>query len=477
MATMERAREIKTPSFTLACVSLIVLVGMIIIGTNVFGINLRMMFFICWLPAAAIGWYLGYTYQDIETASLNTIRAGFQPAIILLVVGAMIAAWIASGTVPVLIYYGLKIVNPRYFLPIVLISCSVTSLFTGTSWGTIGTVGLAMVGIGLGMDMNIGLVIGAVVSGAFFGDKMSPISDTTVMASALAGVPVMKHVKHMMWTVTPGYVISLVLFWILGIKYANLALDLTSLNETLAVFEANFKLGFIPLLPMLFLFYLLASGKPSIPSILSAGVFGALIAVFYQGAPLGKIFNVMYSGFSIESGSAFVDSIINRGGVTSMRDFTNVMIGSFGFAGMLKGIGIFDAFMKPICAKVKSVVGATLACMMVELGSLATGSTQSFANVMTGTLVSPLYKQCRLKPENMSRAMEDFGTQGAIFIPWGVNALYVAGMYSVDPLIFIPFCFLNAAVPIISIIYAATGFSMTKYADGEEIPESAYPMV
>lgn len=477
MKTKERVKEIKTPSFTFACIALFALVGTIIAGTNAYSINLRMMFFICWLPTIAIGWYLGYTYDDIEKAALNTIRAGFQPAIILLVVGAMIAAWIASGTVPALIYYGLMIMNPKFFLPVVLIVCSIMSLFTGTSWGTIGTVGLAMVGIGLGMDMNIGLVIGAVVSGAYFGDKMSPISDTTVMTSALAGVPVMKHVKHMLWTVVPGYILSLAVFAVLGIKYAGLTLDYTSINEIMKVFSANFKLGFLPLVPMLFLFYLLATGKPSIPSILSAAVFGALIAVFYQGNGLSRVFNMMYHGFTVESGSIFVDKILNRGGVASMRDFTNVMIGSFGFAGMLKGIGIFDAFMKPICEKVKTVFGATMACLLVEMSSLSTGSTQSFANIMTGTLVSPLYKQCRLKPENMSRAMEDFGTQGAIFIPWGVNALYVAGMYSVEPMVFIPFCFLNAFVPIISIIYGATGVSMTKYKDDEEIPEGAYPMV
>jgi len=333
-----------------------------------------------------------------------------------------------------------------------------------------------MVGIGMGMDMNIGLVIGAVVSGAFFGDKMSPISDTTVMSSALAGVPVMKHVFHMLWTVVPGFIITFILFLVLGIQNANASIDYTTVNETMEVMAANFKLGIIPLLPMLLLFYLLATGKPSIPSILGAGLFGVAVAVFYQGQGLGDVLNIMYKGYVSNTGNSFVDTILSRGGFTSMRDFTNVMLGSFVFAGILKGCGILDAVINPICAKVKTVLGATLACLLVEMCALATGSTQSFANVMTGTPVSPLYKQLRLKPENMSRAMEDFGTQGAVLIPWGVNALYVAGMYGVDPMVFIPFCFLNMLVPVISIIYAITGFSMTKYADGEEIPEGDYPM-
>lgn len=480
----KKTREIKTPSFALALTTVALLVAMIIIGTKgieVIGlkglnVDLRLMFFIAWLPAIGVSWYLGHEYKNIEKSAIDTIRSGIQPAVILLVVGGMTSAWIASGTVPALIYYGLKILNPSMFLPIVLVTCSITSLFTGTSWGTIGTVGLAMVGIGMGMDMNIGLVIGAVVSGAFFGDKMSPISDTTIMSSALAGVPVVKHIKHMLWTVVPGYIVTFVLFLIMGIQNAGATMDYAAVQETMDAMAANFNLGFIPLLPMLLLFYLLATGKPSIPSILGAGLFGALIAVFYQGAALGDVLNIMYKGFTIDSGSTFVDTILNRGGFVSMRDFTYVMIGSFGFAGILKGAGILDACIRPLCEKVKSPLGATVACGVVEMCALSTGSTQSFANVMTGTLVSPLYKQLRLKPENMSRAMEDFGTQGAVLIPWGVNALYVAGMYGVDPLVFIPFCFLNILVPIISLIYGATGFAMTKYKEGEEIPQDAYPM-
>lgn len=204
MAKEKKNREIKAPSTPLAVCTVVVLFLLIIIGTKGIsaigipglGVDLRLMFFIAWLPAIGVSYYLGHSYKDIEKSAIDTIRAGVQPAIILLVVGGMTSAWIASGTVPTLIYYGLDIINPKMFLPLVLILCSVTSLFTGTSWGTISTVGLAMVAIGMGMNMNIGLVIGAVVSGAFFGDKMSPISDTTVMSSGLAGVPVMKHVKH-----------------------------------------------------------------------------------------------------------------------------------------------------------------------------------------------------------------------------------------------------------------------------------------
>ena len=484
MAKEKKNRESKAPSTPLAVCTVVVLFLLIIIGTKGIsaigipglGVDLRLMFFIAWLPAIGVSYYLGHSYKDIEKSAIDTIRAGVQPAIILLVVGGMTSAWIASGTVPTLIYYGLDIINPKMFLPLVLILCSVTSLFTGTSWGTISTVGLAMVAIGMGMNMNIGLVIGAVVSGAYFGDKMSPISDTTVMSSGLAGVPVMKHVKHMLYTVVPGFIITFVLFVILGIKNANATMDYETVRTIMDSMASNFKLGLVPLIPMVILFYLLFTGKPSIPSILGAGLIGCAVAVAYQGMGLGDVLNIMYKGYAGDAGNDMVNTILNRGGFVSMRDFTNVMLGSFGFVGILKGCGILDACIKPLCERVKTPFGAVAACGVVELACLATGSTQSFANVTTGALVTPIFKNLRLKPECMSRAMEDFGTQGAVLIPWGINALYVAGMYNVDPGVFIPFCFLNIAVPIISLIYGATGFTMFKYADGEEIPEGDYPM-
>lgn len=302
MAKEKKNREIKAPSTPLAVCTVVVLFLLIIIGTKGIsaigipglGVDLRLMFFIAWLPAIGVSYYLGHSYKDIEKSAIDTIRAGVQPAIILLVVGGMTSAWIASGTVPTLIYYGLDIINPKMFLPLVLILCSVTSLFTGTSWGTISTVGLAMVAIGMGMNMNIGLVIGAVVSGAFFGDKMSPISDTTVMSSGLAGVPVMKHVKHMLYTVVPGFIITFVLFVILGIKNANATMDYETVRTIMDSMASNFKLGLVPLIPMVILFYLLFTGKPSIPSILGAGLIGCAVAVAYQGMGLGDVLNIMY---------------------------------------------------------------------------------------------------------------------------------------------------------------------------------------
>ena len=233
---------------------------------------------------------------------------------------------------------------------------------------------------------------------------------------------------------------------ILGIKNANATMDYETVRTIMDSMASNFKLGLVPLIPMVILFYLLFTGKPSIPSILGAGLIGCAVAVAYQGMGLGDVLNIMYKGYAGDAGNDMVNTILNRGGFVSMRDFTNVMLGSFGFVGILKGCGILDACIKPLCERVKTPFGAVAACGVVELACLATGSTQSFANVTTGALVTPIFKNLRLKPECMSRAMEDFGTQGAVLIPWGINALYVAGMYNVDPGVFIPFCFLNIAV-------------------------------
>lgn len=465
-------KKVKEPSFGFALLSLLGSVAFIIVGTLVFKATLHMMFLLTWLIVFAVGIYLGHSFESLENGAYDMIKTALQPIMILLAVGAMVGTWIASGTVPSIIYYGLKLINPKIFLLLTLLLCSITSLATGTSWGTIGTAGLAMVGIGMGMGINPGLVAGAAVSGSYFGDKLSPLSDSTILAAAVAKTNIVDHIKHMLWTVTPGYIISAILYLILGMKYAGANLDYNRINEILVAMENNFNIGFLPFIPAIVVIVLLASKKPAFPSILIGAIIGSIIAVFYQGQTVSSMLNIMYNGFKIDSGTPFLDTILNRGGVTSMRDNTNMMICAFGFSGILRTAGILDAIIKPLTKRIKSVFGLVFATFCVNWSFLATGATMSFASVMTGTLLEPVYRKWRLKPQNLSRAIEDFGTMGGPLIPYGANALYISGMFGIAPMTFIPFCFLNIIVPIISLTYAFFGFTMYKYKDDEVVPEA-----
>ncbi len=468
----EKEREIRKPSLALSLITLLGSVAFILIGTTVFDASLALMFFLVWIIVFAVGLYLGNSYKDLESGAIDMMKTSLQPTMIILVVGAMIGAWIASGTVPAIIYYGLKIINPNLFLPFTMVLCFLTAMVTGTSWGTIGTSGLAMVGVGLGMGMNPGMVAGAAVSGSFLGAKMSPLGDAAIVDSGLVKVPLTTHIRHMIPTAIPGIVISLVLYAILGLRYAQSSLDYSRIESITHDLAAVFKMGFVPLIPAIFLLILLIMHKPSFTSILLGAVVGLVIAVVWQGEPLSNVLKVMYEGYVVKSDSKFLTTILNRGGMLNMADTTFVMLGAFGYAGIMKKAGILDAVIQPLTARIKSVFGLVSTTFLLVAAFLLTGGTMTFASVMTGTLMLPLYRKWRLRPENLSRSMEDCSTMLGPMIPYGVNALYVSSMFGIAPMQFIPFAFLNMLIPLTTLIFGLFNINMTRYGDDEEIPVS-----
>lgn len=369
------------------------------------------------------------------------------------------------------IYYGLKIINPRLFLPFTMILCFLTALVTGTSWGTIGTSGLAMVGVGMGIGMNPGMVAGAAVSGAYLGAKMSPLGDAAVVDSGLVKIPLIVHVKHMIPTAIPGVILSLILYTVLGMNYADQALDYSRIDQITAELAAVFHMGIVPLLPIVFLLVLLLLKKPTFISILLAGAAGLITAVIWQGETVSSVLTVMYSGYTVDSESEFLNTILNRGGMVSMMDTIYVMLGAFGYSGIMKKAGILDGILEPLTARIRSVFGLIVTTVVMVIAFLMSGGTMTFSFVMTGTLLLPIYKKWRIRPENLSRAMEDTATMCGPLIPYGVNALYVAGMFGISAMDYIPYAFLNFLIPLTTLIFGFFNINITRYKDNEEIPE------
>ncbi len=466
----KKEREIKKPSLALSLITLLGSVAFILIGTTVFDAPLAVMFFLAWIIVFTVGLSLGNSYKDLENGAIDMMKTSLQPTMIILAVGSMIGAWIASGTVPAIIYYGLEIVNPSLFLPFSMILCFLTAMVTGTSWGTIGTSGLAMVGVGLGMGMNPGVVAGAAVSGAFLGAKMSPLGDAAIVDSGLVKIPLMTHIKHMIPTTLPGVVISLVIYTVLGLRYSQANLDYSRIEIIMQDLSSVFKMGFIPLIPALLLLILLIMRKPSFISILLGSVAGLVVAVAWQGESLSSILKIMYEGYVVKSDSEFLTTILNRGGMLNMADTTFVMFGAFGYAGIMKKAGILDAVIQPLTARIKSVFGLVFTTFLLVAAFLLTGGTMTFASVMTGTLMLPLYRKWKLRPENLSRAMEDCSTMLGPMVPYGVNALYVSSMFGIPPMQFIPYSFLNMLIPITTLVFGFLNINMTRYGDDEEIP-------
>lgn len=463
-------KEKTTMSFGMACSALGLIIVFMVIGILIYKVKLPTLLFFSWLIVVPFAYKVGLTYSDLQNGAFEMIRRGMEAIIIIMAVGALTGSWIASGTVPGLIYVGLKVMSPSFFLITSLFLCSMVSLATGTSWGTIATAGIACMGIGEGLGVPAGMTAGAVICGAYFGDKMSPLSDTTNMCPAVAGTDVMTHIKHMFYTTIPSYVITAIIFLVLGFKYGSSNVDMSNVHAIMDSISGLYNVGFIAFIPAILVITLLIMKQSPVTSILLGAVVGIIIAVLYQGHPLNFAAGTLYSGFSGDFGNEFLNKLLNRGGIASMLQLATIMITGLGLGGMLRVSGILPAIVTKLTNYIKSVGSLIVTTLIIGYVGNAIGGSQSFAHVMTGTLMEPLFTQFKLKPENLSRALEDGGTMGAPIIPWTGSGVYCATMLQVPWSAYVPYCFLNFLCPVFSTIYGFTGYSMKKYSD-EEISE------
>ncbi len=399
-------------------------------------------------------------FGKVQTAMFDAIRSALGAIMILLVVGVMVGTWIASGTIPTIIYIGLRLINPQFFLLCALIICSLLALATGTSYGSAGSAGIAMMAIGEAMGIPAGMTAGAVLCGALFGDKLSPFSDTTNMAPAMAGGDLFKHIRSMLYTTIPTYLASAVLFTILGFRYGGANYDPTLINETCEGIRANFSISPLTMIPVAVVIVLLLFKVDAVPAILLGGIAGLVVAIPLQGQNLVDMLGIAYNGFTIESGSELIDKLLNRGGITSMSSTAYVMIFAVGLGGALESLGVLRHLTDPVVSKIRSIpqlVGSTLivsyACGMI-------GCTMAMDHVLTGKIMAPVYKEKGVAPEVLSRTMEDCGTVGAVLYPWHTSSIYFCGVLGVTYLQYLPYAFMSYLAPVAAMICALTGFGI-----------------
>lgn len=437
--------------------------GFVAVGLILFEAPLELMFLLSWIVVVPLLMRLGYKYGELQEMAWEMATASFEPNVVLIVIGAMIAVWIASGTIPMVIYMGLKFISPKIFLLSALILSSFTSLATGTSWGTLGTVGLALIGIGNAMGIPSPMTAGAIICGAYFGDKMSPLSDSTILAASVSGTDVMTHVKHMLWTTVPAYVITAILFVVLGLQHVSGVYDTSTANEIMATFSQFYNFSLLEFLPIVIVLVLLVANTPSIIALMIGTISGMFVAVLHQSIKLGQLLDYMVNGFVIDTGSPFVDILLNRGGIMSMMSAFLAIFLALCISGMLDKTGVLSVLVNPLIKKCGNSTFKIIACTAVlTYVTNAIGSSMLFASIVTATLMKDIFMQNHIAPENLSRTLEDAGTFGAVLIPWNSNAIYASQMLGVAPLAFIPYCFLNWITPVIDLIYAKTGFTVKK---------------
>ncbi len=419
--------------------------------------------------AAVVGALHRYTWKEMLEGITAANAAAIPAMLIILSIGILIAAWVAGGVIPTMVFYGLQIISPSFFLVTALLLCSLVSLAIGSSLSTIGTVGVALFGIGSALGIPPAVTAGAIVSGAYFGDKMSPLSDTTNLAPSVSGAGLFDHIRHMMVTTTPTYLICVVLYGALGAFYGGgEAGSETQIALTLQTLEENFVIHPLLLLPPLLVLLMVIFKIPALPGLMGAAALGVLSAVFVQGFPAQSLPSLLMDGFQMETGAAAVDTLLNRGGLMSMMKTVALMTLALTFAGIYERTGMAGSILHRILGLVRSDRGLVVATVLTAWGVLIGTGQQYVAIILTGRLFRPLYEERRLKPQNLSRALEDAGTVFGGIVPYSTGAAFTESALGVSAWQYGPFTFFGWINPLVSITLALLGKSMPKQAEQAE---------
>jgi NhaC family Na+:H+ antiporter len=450
----------KTPSFGIALLPLVLMGLLLGVGYGVYKIKPQVLLVAAAFLTGGLGVLLKFSWKEMEQGIVESIRKALPAILIMLTVGILIGSWMASGTIPMVIYFGLKLISPKFFLVTACLVCSVTALATGTSWGTVGTVGVAFIGIAMGLGVPLGLAAGAVVTGAYFGDKMSPFSDIPNLAAVTAGANLFDHIKHMMWSAVPGWLISLAVFFAVGLKYRSDSVDSATLTLILDTLRKNFRFNLWLLLPMIVVFYLAFTKRPTIPGMLLSSVLAAVLAAIFQKASLVEISQAVNTGYPAHTGVEVVDKLLARGGLMSMMETQLVAFAAFSFGGIMQRTGlltvILDRVMKA-ARKVGSLVAVTIgACVMT---ALVTGSSY-LSVILPGELLAPAYRKRGLAAKNLSRIIDECGGIIVPLIPWSMAGVYITGALGVPVFSYLPWAIGNYLAIAILALYGATKFTM-----------------
>jgi NhaC family Na+:H+ antiporter len=418
------------------------------------------------IVAAVIAVLNGWKWSYLEKGIIAAIDRSMQAMLILMVVGMMIGAWIAGGVVPAMIYYGLMILNPSFFLIAACLLCSIVSLATGSSWSTAGTIGVALVGVGLGLGINPAMTAGAIVSGAYFGDKMSPLSDTTNLAPAVAGSDLFEHIRHMIYSTAPSLIIALILFGILGIGNSSSSVDMSAVSTLMDGIKDEFWISPVLLLAPLCVILMVAFKMPALPGLIGGTILGVVFMGVQGVSPTdwGVLLNYGYESISeIDE----IYQLLTRGGMQDMMWTISLIMCAMTFGGIMDSSEqlktLAEALMK-VAKGVGSLVTVTVvSCIFMNIVSC----DQYLAIILPGRMYKEAFEDRRLKSKNLSRALEDSGTMTSCLVPWNTCGATMSKFLTVPTLSYLPFAFLNLLSPIVSIFYGFTGITMHKMTEEE----------
>ena len=434
--------------------------------------------------ATLLGLRFGYSWKELERGMVEGISLATGAILILLVVGSLIGTWILAGIVPSMIYWGLQILHPSYFFVAATVICALVSLATGSSWTTVSTIGIALIGIAAVLGLSLGVAAGAIISGAYFGDKLSPLSDTTNLAPAMAGTDLFTHIRHMLWTTVPSIGLSLVLFLFIGLSFSPAAPS-QDLDAILRALQTDFRIGWYLMIPPAIVLLLVMRKMPAFPALLIGAVLGAVFACLVQPEAVVKLaaspelsrleglikggWMALFQGYTSSTGNAEIDALLTRGGMAGMLPTVWLIVSAMVFGGVMEKTGMLRTIADGILGYARSGGSLIASVLATSLGMNILASDQYISIVVPGRMYRAEFARRKLHPKNLSRCLEDAGTLTSPLVPWNTCGAFMAQSLSVATAVYLPFCFFNLFNPLISALYGFTGFTIEPLTEEDAV--------
>ncbi len=461
---------------------IILLIGMLCFNLFFFNNTMQGPNQIALLIAAFVGAAIAYN-QNISIKNLlkgiyESIKSSLNAIIILLIIGGLTSSWILSGIVPAMIYYGIELINPQFFLFTTCLICAIVSISTGSSWTTAATIGIALMSIGELLSINEGIVAGAIISGAYFGDKMSPLSETTNLAPSVSGSDLINHIKYMTYTTIPAIIITLLLFFFIGINSQNTSISLNETNDFLEAIEANFYIGFelfiLPLIIIILIYRKVSAIKTLLIGVLAGVLFAFIfqkelidqISQYTNASTIETLLNTVFTGTDITTQNKDLNNLLIKDGVIGMLWIILLVVSAMTFGGIMHKGGFLKRITSLLVSKSSStatLIGSTAgSCVFFNISTC----DQYLAIVIPGRMFKEVYEEHKLDPVNLSRTIEDSGTVTSVLVPWNSCAAYHSEMLAVNPVAYLPFCFFNIISPFMTLLFAYLNIRIKKlYSD------------
>lgn len=440
-----------------------IVLGLIILSISVGVIGLHLSPNITILFAISVSiFYMIIRKMPLEMVNngiVSGLKPGIIPIFIFLLVGALIAVWIQAGIIPTLMVVGFKIISVKWFVPSVFLVCAIVGSAVGSAFTVMSTIGIAFFGIGTTLGLNPALIVGAIVSGSVFGDKMSPLSESTNLASAIVGADLFKHIKHLMWSTVPAFIVSLILFAVLGLNNTNA--DLSEIDTVINVLESNFSISFWSLIPIALMLICAWKKIPAIITIL-LNVIVAVIMIIIQdpSVKIANIATVVESGFISETGNTQIDLLLSRGGISSMMPTVALIILTLSLGGILMEMGLITTVINSLVKRLNATWQLIVVTLLSSIGVNIFIGEQFLSVILPGNAFKEAFKEKNIDPVVLSRTLEDGGTVINYLIPWGIAGSFVASTFGVPTLVYLPFAFFSLLSPVFSIISAVTGIGV-----------------